>query len=161
MTMPATAYVQGAERMVTAARLTSDGLYVRFADDRQGVIPFSDLKLPSKPDHVSLPRPHVIEIHLVDGRMEEVPWDFARHYADEGYQARSEDAAERGRRLFSARLKALRSERGLTQAALSERSGVNRVTITRIEAGEQLPRYQTILALADALEVSIERLLVD
>lgn len=30
-----------------------------------------------------------------------------------------------------------------------------------IEAVEQLPRYQTIVALADALEVSVERLLVD
>lgn len=125
------------------------------------MIPFSDLRLPGEPHHVSLPRPHVIEIGLADGRVEEVPWDFARHYVDEDYQARSEHAAERGRRLFGTRLRALRSQRRLSQEALSKRSGINRVTITRIEAGEQLPRYQTILALADALDVSIERLLVD
>jgi len=158
--MTATTYVQGAERMVTAARLTPDGLYVHFADEREGVVPFSDLKLPSEPGRVALPRPYVIEIHLIDGRVEEVPWDFARHYADQNYRARSEEAAERGQRLFGERLKGLRSEKGLTQEALSERAGINRVTLARIEGGEQLPRYQTIVALANALEVPIGRLLV-
>lgn len=160
MNTTSTTYVHGAERMVTAARLTPDGLYVRFADDQEGVIPFPDLKLAGEPARVALPRPHVIEIHLTDGQVEEVPWDFARHYADAGYRARSEEAAERGRCLFGERLKSLRSEKALTQEALAKRSGINRVTIARIEAGEQLPRYQTVLALAEALEIPIERLLV-
>ncbi|MFB6285729.1 MAG: helix-turn-helix domain-containing protein [Candidatus Bipolaricaulia bacterium] len=156
----ATTYVHGAERMVTAARLTSSGLYVRFADEREGVIPFRDLKLSGEADHVMLPRPHVIEIHLADGSVEEVPWDFARHYADDGYRARSEALAQRGRQVFGDRLKALRVESGLTQASLAGRAGINRVTIARIESGEQLPRYQTLSALAEALGLPIERLLV-
>ncbi len=157
----ATTYVHGADRMVTAARLTSKGLYVRFADEREGVIPFRDLNLPGEADHVSLPRPHVIEIHLADGRVEEVPWDVARHYADDGYRARSEAVAQRGRDVFGERLKALRSANGLTQASLAARAGINRVTIARIESGEQLPRYRTLAALAEALEVPVERLLVE
>lgn len=160
MNTRAMAYVQGADRMVTGARLTPDGLYVRFADEHEGVIPFEDLKLPDQADHVTLPDPYVIEVHLVDGTVEEVPWDFARHFADPGYRARSEAAAERGRRIFGARLRALRAERGLTQQELAERAGINRVTIARFEGGEQLPRYQTLLALADGLGLPIERLIV-
>lgn len=160
MNARAMAYVNGADRMVTGARLTADGLYVRFADDREGVIPFADLDLPSEPDHVTLPAPYAIEIHLVDGRVEEVPWDFARHFTDAGYRARSEAAGEHGRRVFGERLRALRSERGITQGALAARAKVNRVTIARFEAGARLPRYQTLVALADGLGVPIDRLLV-
>lgn len=158
--MTTIAHVQGAERMVTGARLTSDGLYVRFADDREGMIPIEDLELHGVPDRVTIPRPHVIEIHLTDGSVEEVPWDFARHYADEGYRERSEVTVVRGRRIFGERLKALRLEKGLTQELLAKSSGINRVTIARIESGDELPRYGTIVALADGLGVRIERLLV-
>lgn len=160
MRTQAMAYVQGADRMVTGARLTTDGLYVRFADEREGVIPLEELKLPGQPDRVILPDPYVIEIHLVDGTVEEVPWDFARHFADPNYRARSEAAGERGRRLFGERLRSVRSEQGLTQEELAERAGVNRVTIARFEAGKQLPRYRTLVALADGLGVPIERLIV-
>jgi len=34
------------------------------------------------------------------------------------------------------------------------------VSVVRIEAGEQTPRYQTLTALSDALGISIERLVV-
>jgi transcriptional regulator with XRE-family HTH domain len=39
-------------------------------------------------------------------------------------------------------------------------SGINRVTIARIESGDQLPRYQTLRALAEGLGVPIGRLTV-
>lgn len=159
MKATATTYVHGAERMITAVRLAQDGLYVRFADDRGGMIPLADLGLAREPGRVALPQPYVIEVHLSDGHVEEVPWDFARHYADRGYRERSEHSGQRGRRVFGERLKALRSEKGLTQSAVAEKSGINRVTIARLESGRQFPRYETVAALADALEVSVERLL--
>jgi len=157
--MTTTALVHGADRMLVAARLTEAGLHVRFADGREGVIPFAELRLPGEPANLTIPSPWVLEIHLADGRVEEVPWDFARHFADPGYRARSEAAAKRGREVFGERLRALRSERGLTQEDLAERSGVHRVTIARIEAGERLPRYQTLEALAAGLEISVNRLI--
>lgn len=153
------AYVDGADRMVTGARLTSDGLHVRFADEREGVIPFEDLRLPGDPHHVALPGPYMIEVHLVDGRVEEIPWDFARHFADPGYRARSEAVAEQGRRAFGERLQSLRSARGMTQEELAAKAKLNRVTIARFEAGQRLPRYQTLVALADGLGLPVERLL--
>lgn len=154
-------YVEGAERMLTAARLSRDGLYVRFADDREAVISLDELDLGGVPDRVCLPRPHVIEIHLTDGTVEEVPWDFARHFADRRYRRRSEQAATRGRRLFAGRLRELRSISGLSQRELAERAGISRVSVARMEVGRQLPRYRTMGALASALDVPVERLLVD
>jgi len=153
-------YVRGAERMITAARVAEDGIYVRFADERSGVIPWAELGLPGPLERVAVPRPHVLEIHLVDGGVEEVPWDFARHFADERYRESAEAAAVRGRLVLGARLRALRSERGESQHALAQRAGVNRVSIARIEAGHQLPRYRTLVALAKALDLPLDRLLV-
>lgn len=160
MSTHAIAYVPGGDRMLTGARLTPDGLFVRFADDREGVIPFEALKLPAAPEHVTLANVYMIEVHLVGGAVAEVPWDFARHFADPGYRARSEVAAQHDRRLFGKRLRTLRMTRGLTQQHLAERAGINRVTIARFETGEQLPRYSTMVALANGLGLPIERLIV-
>lgn len=152
-------YVRGAERMVVAASLVPEGLFVRFADDRRGVIPWHQLNLGAAPRAVDVPRPHLIVVHLEGGAVEEVPWDFARHFADATYMASSEAAGVQGRRTLGRRLAALRSERGVSQLALAEQAGINRVSIARIERGHQLPRYTTLIALAGALDVPMERLL--
>ncbi|MFQ5933634.1 MAG: helix-turn-helix domain-containing protein, partial [Dehalococcoidia bacterium] len=154
-------YVRGAERMLIRAELTPEGIRVRFADDREGMIPLVDLKLESPPKRVTLPDPFTLYIHLEGGETEEIPWDYARHFADEGYRERSEQAAVQGRRLFGERLGRLRREKGLSQAELAKRSGIARVTIARIETGEQSPRYETIIALAKGLDLSVNRLLLD
>lgn len=52
-----------------------------------------------------------------------------------------------------------RDLRGLTQVALSERSGVNRVQIADIEAGRRAGSIETIKKLADALSVSVDDLI--
>lgn len=153
-------YVKGAERMITAARLGRDGLYVRFADEQEGVVPVADLRLAGTPEYVTVPRPHVVEIHLADGGVEELPWDFIRHFVDERHREVADRAAARGRHLMGTRLRALRSGKGVTQEELAAASGMSRVSIARIETGRQLPRYQTLVALAEALELPIERLLV-
>ena len=51
-----------------------------------------------------------------------------------------------------------REFRGLTQMALFEASGVNRVQIADIEAGRKSGSVETIRKLADALGVSIDDL---
>jgi len=50
-------------------------------------------------------------------------------------------------------LRELREESFLSQAALSQKSGVGQVTIARIETGRQLPRFATVRKLAMALDV--------
>jgi mRNA interferase RelE/StbE len=55
-------------------------------------------------------------------------------------------------------VRVFRELRGLTQAALAGRSGVNRVQIADIEAGRKTGSVETIRKLAAALNVSIDDL---
>lgn len=55
-------------------------------------------------------------------------------------------------------LRVYRDLRGLTQAALSERSGVNRVTVAEIETGRKQGSVATLRKLADALGVTVDDL---
>ena len=57
-----------------------------------------------------------------------------------------------------ARLKALRQLRALSQQELSERSGVGRATISRIERGETGAQGRTLRRLAETLGVGVEEL---
>lgn len=56
-------------------------------------------------------------------------------------------------------VRVFRDFRGLTQVALSEASGVNRVYIAEIEAGKKPGSAQTLKALAGALGVQVDDLI--
>ena len=43
---------------------------------------------------------------------------------------------------------------GLTQAGLAEKAGVSRTTVQNIMSGRNRPRYEVILLLSEALELS-------
>lgn len=58
-------------------------------------------------------------------------------------------------------LKRLREKRALSLTDLAEKSGVNRITIHRIETGKQKPMPRTIRKLAEALQVGVEELKVN
>jgi len=60
---------------------------------------------------------------------------------------------------MAAKLKALRERRGLTQEQLSEKSGVSRTYLARLETGRQDPTLSTLEKLAKALGVKVGRLL--
>jgi transcriptional regulator with XRE-family HTH domain len=57
------------------------------------------------------------------------------------------------------RLKLVRLRKALTQQQLAEKSGVNRVTIVRLEGGKDQPFPTTVRKLADALGVQPEDLM--
>ena len=57
------------------------------------------------------------------------------------------------------RLKALRAERGWSQADLADRSGVSRIHIARIETGQREPTLGVIEKLAKALKVRAAELI--
>jgi putative transcriptional regulator len=59
---------------------------------------------------------------------------------------------------LSNRLRELRAERDLTQAALAELVGVSRKTINTIENGVFVPSTVLALKLARALELPVESL---
>lgn len=54
---------------------------------------------------------------------------------------------------FGQRLARLRTEQGLTQEELAYRSEVHRTAIANLEKGVNVPRLDTLLKLAAALEV--------
>ena len=63
------------------------------------------------------------------------------------------------REQMAEKLKALRERRGLTQEQLSEKSGVSRSYLARLETGRQDPTLSTLEKLAKALGVKVGRLL--
>lgn len=70
------------------------------------------------------------------------------------------DSPERRERLAHAydmamQVIALRDKRGLTQAQLSERCGVDQGDISRIERGETSPTTRTLQRIADALSADV------
>lgn len=92
--------------------------------------------------------------------------DAAEHLADiEAYEkamASKEEAipAEAVRRMVDGEspVRVFRDLRGMTQAALSEASGVNRVQIADIEARRRAGSVETIRKLAGALGVMMDDL---
>ena len=55
-------------------------------------------------------------------------------------------------------LRRLRERQALSLTDLAKMSGVNRITIHRIENGKQKPMPRTIRKLAEALQVKVEQL---
>ncbi len=56
-------------------------------------------------------------------------------------------------------LRVWRDYRGMTQTALSDTSGVNRVQIANIEAGTRTGSVDTLKKLADALGITVDDLI--
>jgi transcriptional regulator with XRE-family HTH domain len=57
------------------------------------------------------------------------------------------------------RIRALRRQRGLTQAVLANKSGLSREYLGRLEAGWYDPKLSVLQRIAKALQVSIVDLL--
>ena len=139
---------------MTAAAPTKDGIRVTFADGCSGAIPFRDLPEIgglSKVKSIELPNPYDLVVTDSGGAKHEIPWDFARHYCAPAYRPRVEAVAERGRLSLGKRVREMRTVAGMTQEELASAAGIGRVTLVRLESGEQSPRYETLVAIARAL----------
>lgn len=62
------------------------------------------------------------------------------------------------RRAIGDRIRAARRPAKLSQEGLAEKVGVDRQTINRIEMGHHAARIDTLLLIADALDVSLSDL---
>ena len=150
--------------MMTGARLLEDGIELSFADGARGLIPYS--ALPEIGDRtalstLNLPNPYEMVLETTQGETLKIPWDFARHYCDASYRPAVEAMAMRGRHTLGQRIRRLRNAAGLSQDALAREAGIGRVTLVRLEKGEQTPRYKTLGAIARVLEVDVSDLLVE
>lgn len=56
-------------------------------------------------------------------------------------------------------LREIRKRKGMTQAALSAFTGINRVSIAKYETGKTEPSLKTAEKLASALDVTVDELI--
>ena len=155
--------VKNADRMMTAANLSKEGVALRFADGCKGLVPFADIpeiKEPAGLVGLELPNPYELVLTTTQGERIEIPWDFARHYCDESYRPAVEALAMQGRKTLGERLRAFRESADLTQEALAHAANIGRVTLVRLEKGNQTPRFRTLSAIARALGRPVQDLLV-
>ena len=148
--------VKNADRMMTSADPLEDGIEFTFADGRKGMVLFAAIPEVKEGDNlasVELPNPYEVVLRTNDGQTVDLPWDFVRHYCDASYRPRVETVALAGRQAIGARIRQLRKAAGLTQEALARVAAIGRVTVVRIENGEQSPRYETLVSLANALDL--------
>ena len=156
--------VRNADRMMMTALLLNDGVELRFADGRKGLVPFADI--PEIKEYtvlagLELPNPYEMVLTTVQGDRIEIPWDFARHYCDESYRPTVEALAMRGRQTLGERIRHFRETAELTQDALARAADIGRVTLVRLEKGSQTPRFKTLTAIAQALGQPVQDLLVE
>ena len=148
--------------MMCSATLLDDGIELAFADGCAGMIPFGalpDVIAAGGARQLELPNPYEMLVILADGERAEIPWDFARHYCDPSYRPKVEAVARQGRESLGRRVRKLRDSAGLTQEGLADRASIGRVTLVRIESGQQSPRFKTLTAIAGALNLSVNDLL--
>ena len=156
--------VKNANRMMTTASLLDDGIELSFADGLKGLIPYGEVLELKARDGISgleLPNPYEMVLQTVDGENVEIPWDFARRYCDATYRPTIEAIAALGRRTIGERVRRYRESAGLTQEALARAAKIGRVTLVRLEKGEQSPRFRTLISVAGALGMEASDLLVE
>lgn len=156
-------HVKNADRMMTQAKASEQGIELAFADGCAGTISFGDIPeigSLSNLDNMDLPNPYQVVLRSRRGETVELPWDFARHYCDPSYRPRIQSVAAAGRSSLGDRIRRLREAQGMTQEELAKAAGIGRVTLVRIETGDRSPRYATLMALAKALGRATADLLV-
>jgi transcriptional regulator with XRE-family HTH domain len=60
---------------------------------------------------------------------------------------------------LATRIKKLRLDRGISQEELAHRSGLSRTGMGFLETGKRWPRLDTLLKVADGLNISVDELL--
>ena len=156
--------VENASRMMTSATLLDDGIELSFADGLKGLIPYAEVPEVNSRERVTgleLPNPYEMVLQSAGGESVEIPWDFARHYCDASYRPMVEAVAALGRRRVGERVRKLRESAGLTQEALARAAHIGRVTLVRLENGEQSPRFKTLKAVSAALGMDAPDLLIE
>ena len=152
------------DRMMMAASLLDAAIQCTFADGASGLIPYADVPEIGDRNGVAaleLPNAYEMIVTLSDGQHIEIPWDFARHYCDKSYRPTIEAIAAAGRKTLGGRIRRNRESAGLTQEQLAGRANIGRVTLVRLENGNQAPRFKTLSAIAQALEVDVNALLLE
>ena len=158
-----TVFIGNADKIMVSARPEADGIKFTFADGCTGMVPFSAVpEIGGLAGIVRIEFPYLgqASIFCKSGEEAELPWDFIRSYCDPTYRAEAEALAAEIRKSFGARLRRIREEAGMTQAQVAKSASIGRVTLSRIENGWYFPRFSTIGAIAKAMNLPMEKLII-
>jgi transcriptional regulator with XRE-family HTH domain len=61
-------------------------------------------------------------------------------------------------RALASRIKELRHDRGISQEELAHRSGLSRTGMGLVETGKRWPRLDTLISIADGLNIALDEL---
>jgi len=109
------------------------------------------IKIGETGDFLELPTSHGLT---------EIPWDRVRCVADPEYRRHLAEQAAASARRVGSRLQSLRRASGLTQEAVAQSAGVDRVTISRIENGHLQATYETLARIVATLGRTMQDLAV-
>lgn len=150
---------------LSSVQLTDNQLEVEFQDDCAGTILVEELGLPFSPrtiDEDHFAQKDGLEVKLINDDDEEVlPWDYLRAKIDSEYRNRQKQQQNKELKALGQRLKNFRKAEGLNQEDLAKRAGIGRVTLSRLERGKQEPRFQTLMDLASAMDISFQKLITE
>lgn len=146
---------------MTGVESSNDGLRVSFADGLVCFVPWKEIKEVRAPSDVlsmEIDDPYELIIRTRDGRVSEIPWDFARHFGDPEHRKRNAETARQGQAVFARRLRGLRYRCRLSRRDLAERSELDEATIEGLETAALAPKIEVIRKLAAAMRLPIEEL---
>jgi transcriptional regulator with XRE-family HTH domain len=159
---------------ITAARIVDGDLEVVFANGDLARLPLSSLGIEASPNvNAPVDVEDGLTIRFGDGdQVVEISWMTIRSAADPAYARHLRDLNINEARRFGRRLRALREDRGITQAQLADAMGLPVTQLARIEKGNQDVRPSTVRTLLselgasfadvagpDALEVSVRTII--
>jgi DNA-binding XRE family transcriptional regulator len=98
-----------------------------------------------------------IELQLVDGTVHDVAADYITWLTNEAY--RHQYPPDIGPRI-GANVAALRKQRGMSQGELAGAAGILAPNVSRLEAGKHVPTLDVLLRIAQALNVTLGKLVV-
>jgi DNA-binding XRE family transcriptional regulator len=140
-----------------AVRLDRRGvLRVRFASGAEYSVPPRQLGIRGRPVAAALDDlEHGIVLAFAGGRTTDIASDLVLHACEPAYD---EAGMSRSPRAIGARIRALRLATGRSAAEVARAVGLARPNYSRLEAGRHEPRVQTLVRVAEALEVPLATL---
>ena len=142
----------------------SHKLYTMFADMCCKPIPLASIPTPQLLDWgtAKLAGPFLLHVQFADGQgAYEIPTNEIRALVDKNLVMKETRHSSQHKDQVHRRLREKREEQGLTQDQLAEAAGIKRVTVNRIENGNQVAKLETLEKLAIALGIDVVDLLVE
>lgn len=143
---------------------SDSSLWIEFGDGLSGSVRPSDLGF-DDPGELRLetaaigPHPSMVQVLDRAGSVIDIDSGSIRALLDPPFARKIAVEAQASSLNLGERVRAQRLRRGVTQAQLAERTGLDQAILSKLERGKHQPRWDTIQRYAQGLELSPEALL--